>query len=42
MKVNLFDVISFKIPHPTEAQNSNIMNIWRMSSWKEQVMSFPF
>ena len=37
-----FEAISFKVPLPTEAQNSNIIKNWRMSSLKGQVMSFPF
>ena len=41
-KSDSFEEISFKIPHPTEAQNTNIINIWRMSSLKGQVMLFPF
>ena len=37
-----FETISLEIPHRTVAQNSNIIDIWRMSSLKGQVMSFPF
>ena len=37
-----FKVISLEIPHPAEAQNSNIIKNWRMSSLKRQVMLFPF
>ena len=37
-----FEAISFETLHPAEAQNSNIIKNWRMSSLKGQVMSFPF
>ena len=35
-------LISFEIPHPTEAQKSNIENVLRMSTLKRQIMAIPF